>query len=132
MEYMLDCSLERQDNLAQEEGNKGVKYMRERWTIGHMWDKLERRSNHTHLRDMTREEMGTRQIGISKQEGKLYLTQTEKTLDTSIPDKRESLCDGTAQLCLIMDPLLFLLLAVNLFLCLRTPNLSSYSIWKPL
>ena len=29
MEYMLNCSL-RQDNLAQEERNTGVKYMRER------------------------------------------------------------------------------------------------------
>ena len=30
MEYMLDCSLGIQDNLTQEEGNTGVKYMRGR------------------------------------------------------------------------------------------------------
>ena len=33
-EYVLECSLRSQDNLAKEEGNIGVKY-RERWTTGH-------------------------------------------------------------------------------------------------
>ena len=45
----MDCSLERQDNLAQENRNAAVRYTRERKTFGHRWDKLGRGSNQTHL-----------------------------------------------------------------------------------
>ena len=45
-------------------------YTKERKTIRHRWDTLGRGSNQTHLRDKTRQEMGNRQKGISKQEGK--------------------------------------------------------------
>lgn len=43
---------------GQEEGNKGVKYMRERYIIAHKWDIFGRGNNHTHLRDKSRQEVG--------------------------------------------------------------------------
>lgn len=58
-----------QDNLAQEEGNMGVISTRERYTIGHRWDSLRRRSKDTWPRGKTGEEKGNRHK-ISKQEGK--------------------------------------------------------------
>ena len=39
---MLEHLLGKQDNLAQEEWNTGVKYTGERETIGHRWDTLEK------------------------------------------------------------------------------------------
>ena len=53
LEYKLESSLGRQDNLAEEEGNTGVKYTREKYTIGHRWDALGRSNDQTHLRDNT-------------------------------------------------------------------------------
>ena len=67
---MLERSLDRQDNLAQEDGNTGVKYTRDRETIGRRWDTLGSGTNQTHLGDKTRQEVGNRRIWISKQEGK--------------------------------------------------------------
>ena len=41
-------------------GEQGVKYMKERFTIGRSWDTLERGSNKTHLSDKKTQDMGSK------------------------------------------------------------------------
>ena len=67
MEHTLDCSLERQTYLAQEERNTRLNTQ---GRVRRLWNALGRRINQTHLRDQTRQEVGNRHMGISKQEGK--------------------------------------------------------------
>ena len=86
MEYTLDCSLERQDNLTQEERNKGVEYTKESYTIGNRWVTLKSESNQTHLNDKTRQEVGNRCMGTSKTREEMLNDSNRQTLDISAPD----------------------------------------------
>ena len=82
MEYTLDCSLERQDNLVQEEGNTGVKYMRDRELATGETHQGEGAINTPEGQD----QVGTRQTGNSKQEQIYKLTLTDGHLILADPD----------------------------------------------
>ena len=82
MEYTLDCSLKRQDNLTLEKGNTGVQCREvDTWTRVEQIRKREQSNT-----PVAQDQVGNRHTGTSKQEWKYKATLTDRCLIVGEPE----------------------------------------------